>query len=91
MKTISRQQAKASGLTRYYTGLVCINGHTMERNVSTCACIGCTTMASDKYRAKESSMAKAKAYRIKHKAKLAKRSRDWYHDNKAKSDGVKLK
>lgn len=44
---ISRKQAKAKGLKRYFTGNVCIKGHVEERMTSTGQCYGC--LASDEY------------------------------------------
>jgi hypothetical protein len=41
MKIISRKQAKAKALKRYFTGEPCKRGHVAERQVSTRACFGC--------------------------------------------------
>jgi 5-methylcytosine-specific restriction endonuclease McrA len=41
MEIISRPQAKALGLPRYFTGKTCLNGHTTERRVSNSHCLGC--------------------------------------------------
>lgn len=38
---ITRQDAKAQGLTRYFTGRPCAHGHVAERLVSNGACIEC--------------------------------------------------
>lgn len=38
---LTRAQAKAAGLTRYYTGQPCVNGHVCERNVSDTHCMDC--------------------------------------------------
>lgn len=38
---ISRQDAKAQGLKRYFTGVACANGHVAERRVSDGKCCGC--------------------------------------------------
>lgn len=41
MRIISRKEAKAQGLTRYYTGLPCVKGHITERMVSCYSCCAC--------------------------------------------------
>lgn len=41
MEVISRQDAKASGLTRYFTEEPCIHGHLAERFTNTGACVAC--------------------------------------------------
>jgi len=38
---ISKKKSKSSGMTRYFTGRACVNGHLTERMVSNGACIGC--------------------------------------------------
>lgn len=38
---ISRQEAKASGLARYFTGKLCKRGHVAERLASTGVCVEC--------------------------------------------------
>lgn len=41
MKIISRKDAKAAGLKRYFTGKACPHGHVAERSVSGKTCIEC--------------------------------------------------
>ena len=41
MKLISRQDAKALGLSRYFTGVPCKRGHTAERYTNGCKCVQC--------------------------------------------------
>lgn len=41
MKKISRKDAKAAGLKRYYTGKPCLHGHVCERYVSSNGCSLC--------------------------------------------------
>ena len=41
MKTISRSEARARKLTRYYTGEPCRRGHDAQRLVSNCLCVEC--------------------------------------------------
>jgi len=46
MQLISRQQAIAAGLTKYFTGKPCKQEHISERRVSGRCCIVCADMAS---------------------------------------------
>jgi 5-methylcytosine-specific restriction endonuclease McrA len=55
---ISRQDAKASGLPRYYTAKPCPAGHMAERFVSTCGCVECVKAA-------KSAWAKANPEKVK--------------------------
>ena len=41
MQIISRQDAKAAGLKRYFNGVKCGRGHWSERLVSDCSCLQC--------------------------------------------------
>lgn len=42
--TISRAEAKARGLKRYFTGIPCKHGHVEERNASDSACVECRSI-----------------------------------------------
>lgn len=44
MKKITRQEAKAVGLKRYYTGIPCKHGHDCEKRVSDYGCVRCSTV-----------------------------------------------
>jgi hypothetical protein len=46
---IARKDAKACGLTRYYTGLPCPNGHVAERFVSGWTCTACVVPKTKVY------------------------------------------
>lgn len=41
MKIISRKEAKALGLKRYFTGAACLRGHCCERYVEGSTCVEC--------------------------------------------------
>ncbi len=43
MDIVSRATATANGLTRYYDGVPCANGHVSGRYTKTGACVGCAT------------------------------------------------
>lgn len=48
MELITRKQAKAKGLKRYFTGVPCKHGHISDRHVSTAACRECARLKSHK-------------------------------------------
>jgi hypothetical protein len=49
---ISRKEAHAQGLKRFFTGKPCKRNHISERNVKTGACLGCLAHYSKEYSAK---------------------------------------
>lgn len=49
MEKISIKEARAIGHKRYFTGLLCKNGHLEERFVSTRQCVQCARDKSNKY------------------------------------------
>ena len=59
MNIIKRSDAKKKGLTRYFTGIECVNGHIEERFTSNGDCLGC----SRDRRAREDYKSKAVEYR----------------------------
>jgi hypothetical protein len=54
MQIISRAEAKAKGLKRYFTGKPCKHGHVAEREVFNATCVECERAAIKKYRLKKS-------------------------------------
>ena len=46
---ISRDEAKAKGLSRFFTGKSCKNGHVTQRFVSNKACVGCNYKSRQKH------------------------------------------
>lgn len=71
-KIISRTEAKAKGLKRYYTGKPCEQGHVVHRFVSTNKCVECSI---------EPRRAFDRQYRLKHPDK----TREWATRAKRKS------
>lgn len=53
MRIISRRDALAAGLKRYFTGKPCKNGHVAERHVSGGGCVVCAVERSQKPEVKE--------------------------------------
>jgi len=54
MQIISRAEAKAKGLKRYFTGKPCKHGHVAERVVVNATCVECERASVRKYRLKKS-------------------------------------
>jgi hypothetical protein len=55
MKTITRNEAKAAGLTLYFTGQPCKYGHVSERRTVNTACVECHRQSARKYGEKNAS------------------------------------
>jgi hypothetical protein len=53
MQIISRAEAKAKGLNRYFTGKPCKHGHVAERKVFNATCVECERATIKKYREKQ--------------------------------------
>jgi hypothetical protein len=53
MQVISRKEAKAAGMTRYYTGVPCIHGHDAERHTGNNACVMCQRKTDFIYKKKK--------------------------------------
>ena len=79
MKITSRQDAKSAGAVRYFTGLPCAHGHTVERFVSTRGCVACHAAAQAAYRTnKPEAVAATEARRYrKHREKQAAKASAW--------------
>ncbi|MEJ0006233.1 MAG: hypothetical protein WDM77_07565, partial [Steroidobacteraceae bacterium] len=46
MDIVSRKDARARGLKRYFTGVPCLHGHIAERFVSRMTCVTCNSAYS---------------------------------------------
>lgn len=88
MKIISRSEAKASSLKKYFTGKPCKHGHISERRVSTGSCISCCKANQKKeYQSRKNNPDRAEYMRsylasYDHKNKRDCKSR-YYQKNKA--------
>lgn len=67
-EVISRKDAKALGLKRYFTGSSCPKGHVTERFVSNTDCVGCLLERNNKYYAENAD-------------KVSQRKREFYAEN----------
>jgi hypothetical protein len=72
VEKISRKAAKAAGLTRYFTGKPCPQGHIVQRHVSGFGCVECTRVLK-------------RAWEKANPEGQAKRSRAWFLANKEKA------
>jgi hypothetical protein len=79
MQIITRKDAMASSLIRYYTGNPCKHGHLSERLVSTRACCKCTYLAVQKYNKEnvKKIVMCVKKWRIENKAHYIKKSKEY--------------
>jgi hypothetical protein len=50
LEIVSRKEAKARGLKRYFAADVCLRGHIAERNVCNGRCVTCSRMSDKKFR-----------------------------------------
>ena len=94
-RIVSRKEAKALGLARYFTGIPCKHGHIDERITKYCHCISCRDESlknrSEYFRAynrSEKARAAKKSYEEVESNKIAKRDRARYRYN---SDKVKYR
>jgi 5-methylcytosine-specific restriction endonuclease McrA len=69
LATISRIEAKAAGLKRYFTGKPCCNGHVAERRASNAACTECAYEGSKRRRLEnpEKERARVRKYDATHR------------------------
>ena len=77
METITRSYAKARNLPRYFTGKLCVNGHTSERRTSDGHCLQCNKdRDQERYASRrEASLQYLKEYRLKNSASLREKDR----------------
>jgi hypothetical protein len=83
---ISRAEAKALGLKRYFTGKLCEHGHVAERHVSNHACTECERTITRAWRDANPEKARkggerARKYRAAHPERARENSRRWRDAN----------
>lgn len=83
---ISRDEARAADRKRFFTGLPCVHGHTVERLVSCNACVECNAI----HNRKPKTRAQVKAYfgNPENKEHIAERNKQYQRDH---SDHLKEK
>ena len=77
MATVTRKEAVAQGLTRYFTGKPCKYGHVTERLVSNRKCVACAQAATKQWMAEnpEKRLENRREYRVAYRAKNGERLR----------------
>jgi hypothetical protein len=86
-RIISRDEARALGLKRFFTGKPCKHGHVAERRVSTYACVECDRTRAPERRAanlREQERERARKYRAADPEKAREYQRMWRAANKDK-------
>lgn len=86
---ISRQDAKAQGLKRYFTGVACANGHVAERRVSDGKCPECVANRKAKQRRAKGVPVRSVRKVVVEMQKSTERSRIRYLREQAASQGLK--
>jgi len=71
---VTRADAIAAGLTRYFTGRPCKHGHISERRIDR-SCVQCNSAAMRRWQAKN--VERLRAYRAANKDRIAKTSAAW--------------
>lgn len=91
MKIISRKDAIARGLKRYFTGKPCKHGHMDEQYVSGSGCVKCIALKSVKQNLADKGRHRRHdhQYRMKNIEKLRQSSREWYERNRDKEKNRK--
>jgi 5-methylcytosine-specific restriction endonuclease McrA len=86
MNIVTRTEALASGLSRYFTGKPCPKGHVAERHVSNWGCVECTRLHSLAWISAnpEPGRARARAWQAANPEKKRERQRAWRAANPEK-------
>lgn len=78
MEIITRAEAKAQGLVRYFTGVPCKHGHMCERLVRSATCVECSNAASRNWNLKHGYSSK---YYGDHKDEMVAIAKEWRKNN----------
>ncbi len=91
MTPISREEATASGLARFFTGKPCRNGHIAERLVSNYDCLICLAERSRRRRAEHPREKQAinRRYYAKNAAAVQAINAKWRSDNAERMCGIR--
>lgn len=83
MEVVSCKDAKAQGLTRYFTGKPCKHGHIAERLVINGTCYECTKLRVSEWQQKNPEKAKRNQdnWRARNPRLAALRANEWYYNN----------
>ncbi|ABO60569.1 hypothetical protein LA345_38770 (plasmid) [Burkholderia vietnamiensis] len=88
---ITREQAAEQGLTRYFTGEACRNGHIAERNTKSRRCVECErrrayasykkAMQTDPAARRAAIAASVKRHYQRHAAEILAKKKKYYEEN----------
>ena len=81
---ISRDNALANGLKRYFTGKPCSHGHLAERKIVNYGCLECSRLAEARFRTKnpEAVSERNRRFYIKNAEDMRRRSVKYYNKNR---------
>jgi len=89
-QVVDLASAKLAGKPRYFTGVACVNGHLVERFVSSKACVVCARANQNKWNSKNAD--KLRGYGTKHYANNAEKQREsarrYRRDNPEAANGA---
>ena len=90
MQIITRKEAIAQGLNRFFTGKPCKHGHIAEKYVYNWRCLGCTNAANVAYYEKnrESQIKKSIQWGANNKERINKRNKERYNNDLAYKERV---
>ena len=93
MNIISRVDAQAAGLKRYFTGKPCKHGHIAERLCSCRACTECNLVRALKFEQDNPAIAKARKAKdyVDNKENRKEQGRRWAQSNQEKVQAIKRK
>lgn len=82
-ETITREEAKAAGLKRFFTGEPCKHGHVAERFVSSGGCVECQRAAGQSWYAEnaEQERGRTRKWRARNPDQVRKAARRWRAKN----------
>ena len=82
MKIISRKEAQAQGLKRYFTGKPCKRGHVAERKASSGTCVECNRQYREENR--EERLEKKRQYYAENRERMIEKMRQYHAENRDK-------
>jgi hypothetical protein len=88
MIIVTKQQAKLTGLKKYFTGLPCKNGHISERTVASSNCVDCAAIHVRSKEYKQKAKEKIKTVAQKEKRKIQSKE---YHLKNREQCLIKMK
>ena len=84
MEKVSRKDAIAQGMSRYFTGITCKHGHVCEKYCKNYVCVECKNIHTSKWMKNNKGAAKnaSKKWRSSNKELIRLRYAEWYEKNK---------